>query len=394
MIKFILLFVFLGAGLFIGTQFSGQQGYVLISIADKTLEMSVTTLVIFVALFFAAFFVIELVLKKALQMSSDTWNWFSVRKLKRSRRLTNEGIIKLVEGDWKLAEKKVTRWANHHDMPLLCYLIAAEAAQEMGDREKRDFYLEQAAKQDNSLLAVDLTKAKQRIQEQDYSAAVEILNNLVDAYPNNPRLLTMLKTAYLQLSYWPQLIELLPRLKRNKLISLSEFEKLMLQAQIGFIEQAATTQDQQVVLDRWSQLPKIARNNINVFVSFIKALITTKAGDAALPFIKDRLKSAPAAELYALLTELELSDPQPVIKMVEQAVHNDQSNAEAHSALARLYMQQGKLAEAQQHFESALALRSSVTDYGYLAEVLEQQNMESAANDVSRKALALISPAS
>lgn len=65
MIKLILLFVFLGAGLFVGTQFSGQQGYVLISIADKTLEMSVTTLVIFVAIFFAAFFIVEIILKKS-----------------------------------------------------------------------------------------------------------------------------------------------------------------------------------------------------------------------------------------------------------------------------------------------------------------------------------------
>ncbi|MDF5683373.1 heme biosynthesis protein HemY, partial [Vibrio parahaemolyticus] len=48
MFRLIFLFVVLGAGLFVGTQFSGQQGYVLISIAEKTIEMSVTTLVVFV----------------------------------------------------------------------------------------------------------------------------------------------------------------------------------------------------------------------------------------------------------------------------------------------------------------------------------------------------------
>ncbi len=47
MIRLIFLFVVLGLGLFVGTQYAGQQGYVLISIANRTIEMSVTTLVIF-----------------------------------------------------------------------------------------------------------------------------------------------------------------------------------------------------------------------------------------------------------------------------------------------------------------------------------------------------------
>ncbi|NCO45055.1 MAG: heme biosynthesis protein HemY, partial [Vibrio sp.] len=163
MFRVIFLFVVLGAGLFVGTQYAGQQGYVLISIANRTIEMSVTTLVIFVIALLSGLFSLEYLLKKAFYASSNTLNWFSVRKLKRSRRYTNEGIIKLLEGDWKQAEKKVTRWANHHDMPLLCYLVASEAAQGMGDRAKRDHYLDLASQQSNAGLAVELTRAKQQV---------------------------------------------------------------------------------------------------------------------------------------------------------------------------------------------------------------------------------------
>ncbi len=46
MIRLIFLFVVLGLGLFVGTQYAGQKGYVLIPIANRTIEMSVTTLVI------------------------------------------------------------------------------------------------------------------------------------------------------------------------------------------------------------------------------------------------------------------------------------------------------------------------------------------------------------
>lgn len=63
MIRWIFLFLVLGAGLIVGTQFSGQQGYVLISIANKTIEMSVTTLVIFVIALLAALFGLEYLFK-------------------------------------------------------------------------------------------------------------------------------------------------------------------------------------------------------------------------------------------------------------------------------------------------------------------------------------------
>ncbi|KJR39778.1 heme biosynthesis protein HemY, partial [Vibrio sp. S234-5] len=123
MIRMIFLFVVLGAGLCAGTQFAGQQGYVLIAVANSAIEMSVTKLVIFNVATLAGLFALEYLAKKVIYTSVTTWNWFSVRKMRRSRRYTNEGIIMPLEGDSKGAEKKVTRWANHHDMPLLCYLV-------------------------------------------------------------------------------------------------------------------------------------------------------------------------------------------------------------------------------------------------------------------------------
>ena len=70
MFRLIFLFVVLGAGLFVGTQFSGQQGYVLISIAEKTIEMSVTTLVVFVIAALAGLFLLEYLIKKLVYASS------------------------------------------------------------------------------------------------------------------------------------------------------------------------------------------------------------------------------------------------------------------------------------------------------------------------------------
>ncbi|MCF7363518.1 heme biosynthesis protein HemY [Vibrio sp. A1-b2] len=390
MIRLIFLFVVLGAGLFVGTQYAGQQGYVLISIANKTIEMSVTTLVIFVIGALAALFALEFVVKKFFYMSFTTWNWFSIRKQRRSRRYTNQGIIKLLEGDWKQAEKKVTRWASHHDMPLLCYLVASEAANGMGDREKRDRYLEMAAKQENATLAVELTRAKQQISDGDYEKATQTLTTLQHQHPNNTIILNLLKQAYLQQKEWAPLLELLPKLVKAKRLTEQEAEKLTLTAQCGALESIASQKGTEGLLAHWNGLARKLKAEPVLVNALIQQLIKRKADNEAFTLIKENLKKQATPELYALIPELNISDRYPAIVMLKDAVKKNDSNAEAHSALGQLYFREQEWKLAQEHLEKALSLRSSVSDYAYLADALQHQNMTHAAHDVTRKALSLL----
>ncbi|MGO2161728.1 MAG: heme biosynthesis protein HemY [Vibrio toranzoniae] len=393
MIRLIFLFLILGAGLFVGTQFSGQQGYVLISIANKTIEMSVTTMAIFVIALLAALFGLEYLFKKLIYASSTTWNWFSVRKLKHSRRYTNEGIIKLLEGDWKGAEKKVTRWANHHDMPLLCYLVASQAAHEQGNTAERDKYIELASQQDDSLLAVELTKAKQQISESNYEAAFDTLSNLKGSHPNNTAVLGLLKATYIQLKLWQPLLELTPKLVKNKLMTDDDQRELEQKAQCGLLHDVAQQQGSEGLISHWNKLSRKQKQSSHLVSCFVKQLIARKADSEAFTVIKENIAKNGSNELYMLLPELNLADHHPVVVMLERAISKDSNNAEAHSALAQFYLREQKWAEAQSHFEKALALRSNVSDYGYLSDALEKQNLTKAAHEVSRKALTLVQPA-
>ncbi|WP_039977289.1 heme biosynthesis protein HemY [Vibrio jasicida] len=390
MVRLIFLFVVLGAGLFVGTQFSGQQGYVLISIANKTIEMSVTTLVIFVIAALAALFLLEYVVKKLVYASSSTWNYFSVRKMRRSRRYTNEGIIKLLEGDWKGAEKKVTRWANHHDMPLLCYLVASEAAQGQGDKTKRDQYLELASQQENAHLAVELTRAKQFIRDNEFESAFDTLQALKGKYANNSIVLNLQKTTYMQLKLWQPLIDLMPQLSKAKLITEEEQAGLIQKAQCGLLHEVAQQQGSEGLISHWNSLPRKVKQDAHLIGCFAHELISRKADAEAFTVIKEALKKSPTPELYQLLPELNLPDSHPVIVFLEGVLKREPENAAAQSALAHFFFRQEKWQEAQEHFEVALKLRSDVSDYAYLADTLEKQNLTKAAHEVSRKALTLV----
>ncbi|EPP21330.1 HemY protein [Vibrio fluvialis I21563] len=393
MVRLLFLFVVLGLGLFAGTQYAGQQGYVLISVASHTIEMSVTTLVIFVIGALAGLFALEYLLKKLIYASSNTWNWFSVRKLRRSRRYTNEAIIKLLEGDWKQAEKKVTRWANHHDMPLLCYLVASEAANGMGDRAKRDRYLALAAQQENSALAVELTRAKQQLSDGELQAALSTLSALQAEHPNNTIVLNLLKQTYTQLKQWQPLLDLLPKLVKAKRMTQDEADKLALTAQQGVMETIASQKGSEGLIAHWNSLPRKLKAEAQLELSLIRQLISRKADYEAFTLIKESLKKRPSPELYALLPELNISDRHLAIVLLKDALNRDGNNAEAHSALGQFYLREQQWADAQQHLEKALSLRSSVSDYAYLADALEKQNLTKAAHEVTRKALSLLESA-
>ncbi|MBD1577697.1 MULTISPECIES: heme biosynthesis protein HemY [Vibrio] len=390
MFRLIFLFIVLGLGLFVGTQFSDQQGYVLISIANTTTEMSVTTLVIFVVGVLAALYIAENIIKRGLRASSATWNWFSVRKLKRARRYTNEGIIKLLEGDWQAAEKKVTRWANHHDMPILCHLIAAEAAQGMGDETKRKKYLALALELDKNSLAVEITQIRQMVRNNQYADAHAHLEKLKGRYPNNTIVLNLLKKTYQHLQLWTALDELLPKLKKTKLIQNEEYQTLYYQVQLGKMEEIGSQKGTSGLLAYWSNLPKKLKQDENVVRLMVEQLIETKGDSEAYVILRDSLKQSPSALLLPLLTEIHLPDTYPAIVLLEGIVKKSKDHAEANSTLGQLYLREHKWPEAQNAFEQSLKQRASVTDYSYLADALEHQNMHQAAGDVSRKALSLM----
>lgn len=389
MFRLIFIFVILGLGLVAGTQFSDQQGYVLISIANTTTEMSVTTLVIFMVIVLAALFLLENIIKRGLRATNATWHWFSIRKQKRARRYTNEGILKLLEGDWKGAEQKVTRWASPHDMPVLCYLIAAEAAQGMGDENKRKKYLEQAAQYKQNTLSLKITQARQLVRNQDYAQAHTILEHLKARQPNNSIILNLRKRTYIELKLWGALEDLLPKLQKAKLIKNDEYSQLWHQTQLGKVQEISIQKGLDGLINYWRQLPKSRKQDPSLVHLFIQQLLAHKAYTQAFDIIKEQLKRSPTNELYSALTHLELADNRPTINLMESQIKKDRTNGAAYSALGRLYFKDQQWSLAQKSFEEALKIRANANDYVYLADSLEQQNMQQAAGLVSKKALSL-----
>lgn len=392
MIKILLLVIALIAGLIVGPDLAGNQGYVLISAANQTIEMSVSTLVILVVFAFAALFILEWLIRKLFSLSSSTRGWFSGRKNKKARALTNEGLLKLLEGDWKQSEKLLLKGVNHSDAPLLNYLAAAEAAQGRGDIDNRDRYLQQAADFGIDNLATALTRAKLQYRQGQYEEALASLQGLVDANPRNPILLSLLKDTYLKLQDWQALLRLMPSLKRVKAVTETEAERLELKAECGLMAHIATQKGSDGLLAHWNSLSRSARQQPKLIGCLVKQLIARKADSEAYIILRENLKKHPDESLIALMPELSLPDYHPAILKLQDVLRYNENNPVTHSALGQLYFREGKWAEARTHFEKALDIRPDVADYAWLVDTLEKLNESSAANHLSREALKLALP--
>lgn len=393
MIKLLLLVAALIAGIVAGPMLAGNQGYVLISVANQTLEMSLTTLILLVVVLFGTFFLLETIIKRLLSVSSSTRGWLSGRKARKARQLTSTGLMKVIEGDWKQAEKLVVKAAKHSDAPQLNYLAAAEAAQSQGDTAQRDEYLKLAADIDGHSLAVALTRAKLQFRQQQYEQAIATLQDIKHEHNRNPVLLALLKECYLKLEDWKPLLALLPQLSKLGVISTEEASELEVKAECGIMAHIAQQNGSDGLMGHWNSLSRKAKQRPELIACFAKLMSRHHADSEAYTVLRDSLKKNLNSELIELIPTLDLPDYHPAIVRLQDLLRYDSSNPSTYSALGQLFMREEKWEEAKQHFEKAIELRPNVADYRYLAEVLEKLNDSKGAAALSRQALTLALPA-
>ncbi|OAN19164.1 heme biosynthesis protein HemY [Photobacterium jeanii] len=393
MIKLLLLVAALIAGIVVGPMLAGNQGYVLISAANQTIEMSLTTLILLVVVLLGAFFLIENILKRVFSLSSSTRGWFMGRKVRKARALTSNGLMKVIEGDWKQAEKLVVKAAKHSDTPLLNFLAAAEAAQGQGDTAQRDDYLRQASDIDQQNLAVALTRAKLQMRQKEYEQAQATLREIQQSHSRNPIMLGLLKECYVQLEDWKPLLALLPQLEKQHVINSDEAVVLANKAECGLMAHIAQHGGSDGLMGHWNSLSRKDKQRPELVACFVRQMIAKKADSEAYTVLRDSLKKQSNDTLIGLVAELDLPDRHPAIVRLQDLLRYDSNNAVTHSTLGQLFMREQKWEEAKSHFEQAVAIRPDVTDYAHLVSVLEKLNDEQGAANVSRQALTLALPA-
>ncbi len=388
MIRAFCLFLLLLASVFLGVQLHDDPGYVLISINHWTIETTLWLALFAILLVFILFHIVIQLTHKLIKTPRAIHHWNSRRLSHKAQAITRQGLIEYSEGYWKKAQTHLIQALPNTDTPLLNYLTAARAAQKMGDSQLRDHYLREAQQSmPEAKIAVELTQAQLQLANQQWEQALATLRHLHDLTPRHPYVLKLLIKLYEQVRDWPQLITLLPNLKKYNILSPQEFQNIQLtsysQAMLDLEKQNQT----EAVIKLFNSLPKSISTNPEILNSYVRFLLRIEQYHLAEELLKKHLKKEFDPKLIELYSLLPSNETQLVFA---------ESLLKKHPHSAALYLCLGRQASAQQlwgkakyYLEQSIELNPATNTYNELGKLYEHLNDNLLACDYYKKGLNL-----
>lgn len=373
MLRVLIALLILLIAIFLGTQLHQDPGYVLIAINHWTIE---TTLGVAVFILIILFLSAHIFLKLCRHISSipRTISQWNIRRLtSKAQETTRQGLIEYSEGYWEKAQNHLIKALPHIDTPLLNYLTAARAAQKMGNSQLRDHYLREAQQSmPEAKIAVELTQAQLQLANNQWEQALATLRHLQDLAPKHPYVLKLLMHLYQEVRDWTPLIHLLPDLKKNKIISEEEFERLQKNTYLHAINDLIKQKQSTAITALFHSLPKTLAFCPEITREYATYLIKKGDLDVAEEHLRQclRKKFNPALiEIYStpIHSETQLLFAETLLK----------KNADSSSlllCLGRLCIAQQLWGKAKQYLERSLELTPSAQAYHTLGELYEQLN--------------------
>lgn len=397
MFRVLFLMLVLLAGLIAGPYLAGKQGYVLIETSKYSIEMSITTLVIFFVVIMAVIYGIEWVVTRFCRLSNNTYTWFSRRKREKAQKQTLEGLMRMDEGDYSKAEKLIGKNAKHAEEPILNFIKAAEAAQQRGDDFNANRYLIQAtelAGSDN--LMVELARTRILLQQGKLPAARSSVDSLLVMTHRNKEVLKLAVEIYLKSKAYLALDNILDQIENSSLYSPSEFLTLKTQVEEGLLDEKMNEEGVDGLLAWWKEQPRRRRNDVAVRIALIQRLIDCNDHESAYELTVDTWKkveenTVDTKSLCVQINRLQPMDNSKLIKLIEKRAKKADVSVQCciNRALGYLYVRNNEFNQASEAFKNVIACKSELEPYdvNMAAYVFEQVGEHTLAQQVREESV-------
>ncbi len=367
-----------------------DNGYVLIGYGQWTVEGSL-------ALFTLAALALFLLLHLALRLVSRLWQmpervaeWRRKRRIQRAHRSLTRGLVEMAEGRWKVAERHLTRHAAQSETPLINYLAAARAAQLQGEHARRDDYLHLAHESMPSAdVAVGLTQAELQLAHQQYEQALASLMHVRSLSPKHNYVLKLLKRLYENLGEWKKLEEILPDLRRRKVIGDKEYQALESQIYRERLKQESG--DVESLVRYWQTIPKELRQDQAMLSEYCRMMLPLGAGPRVEPLIASALGRHWNSDLVVIYGQIELNEPSHQLAVAEGWLKQHPEDAVLLLTLARLSLKNKLWGKARSYLEASIAITPTPESYQQLGLLLERLGESEKASRCFRAGLGLAS---
>jgi HemY protein len=370
-----------------------DRGYVQFAYAEWRVEMSLLMFAVLALLALVAGFTGMRMLQHTLALPAYVRAFRARRRRERAQAALASALQAWLEGRYARAEKEATRAFDGGAAPGLAAVIAARAAHELGEPDKREHWLERA--QDaGQRSAATLSRAVMALAERDYGTARDALASLQGSGARHIATLRLLLRAERGLRNWEEVLRITAQLAKRDAIAAGVAGEYRVQAHVELLAQAAA--DRGAFEERWRRIA--SREQAIARVAGAAARHAHSLGLATLS--REAIEKALAAEwapaLAAQYGELPAMEPgaradeaRRRIERAEKWLLEHESEPQLLAALGRLCAHAELWGKAQTYLETSLSFEESRATHLELARLLDRLERGADAQQHYRRAAEL-----
>ena len=342
-----------------------DSGYVLFFYPPWRVEMSVVFFAVAAAASFLVLYLLFRLLGHALALPATVRAWRARRRGARAHAALAAALQAYYEGRYARAEKEAGIAFDSGPTPGVAALLAARAAHQMRDFERRDRWLERADGSGDALQAARLvSRAELALEDRDFATARDALRNLHGAGPKHVATTRLLLRAERGAGAWDEVLRLASQLSKRDAISPALAEEYKVQATVELLARSAD--DAGAFESRWRGIA--AGDRTQPRIAAAGARHATALGKAAMA--REIIENALAAEwvptlvsLYGDLTlgikEERVSEARARIERAERWLLERSRDAQLLATLGRLCAQAELWGKARSFLEASLSFEES-----------------------------------
>lgn len=394
---YLLTVVAIAVAALVGIGMAHHSGYVLISYGNFFRYESSVWATLAVLLGVWLLFLLVRYLLSVVFVSGGVVNPWSRRNRDRRTRLAIEqGQLDLAEGRWASAQRNLHRAAEAERQPLLYYLGAARAANELGRTEDCDNLLERALeRQPQAELAIALSHAQLQTDRGDLDGALETLQAMHDRHPHSVQVLRQLQRLHRQRGDWSALIRLFPALRKEKALPAAELSELEQRAWGENLSLAARRENDdqtglQSLARAWEQLTSAQRQEPQLVLAYAEQLRQLGAETQAEKALRTALKRQYESHLARLYGLVRGEDPVRQLQTAEGWLKLHPDDPSLLLTLGRLCLQNRLWGKARDYLESSLNLQRNPETCAELARLLAGLGDTERSNQLFQEGLVLL----
>ena len=354
-----------------------NPGYLLLVYPPYRIEISLTLfLLMLLTLFVLGYFAVRLALS-AIRLPAYVRQFRLERAHSKGRSAMMEALDAFFEGRYAVAEKAAVRAMELGESSSLNPVIAARAAHELREFDRRDAYLTTAENQSAGLSTMRLmAQAKFNLDQHQPQAALKSLKKLrARGVRGHVGALHLELRAQQQARNWDAVLDIIDQLKKRSAMDDAAAAQIRQQAWLEKIR--AHTLDAPALLAIWKSTPSEFRKRPKVVATAVRALIHQGDCRSAQQILTDRLNVEWDSDLIMLYGECLTGEAGNRIEQAERWLKQHPDDAGLLLVLGKLCLHQELWSKAQNYLDASNSIATSSAAYialGHLSEKLQQSD--------------------